>query len=79
MHLNELFDHVCQAAPLPAMAQVTLGSVFQADAVDQIFRDHAVDQYEGDLAFSAVVDLMLAVSCKIAPTVNSAFKKYGES
>lgn len=79
MHQTELFDHVCQAAPLSCMAQVALGSVFQAEAVDRIFREHAVVQYEGDLAFSAVVDLMLAVSCKIAPTVNSAFKRYGET
>lgn len=52
MRLNDLFDHVCQATPLPSMARMARGKVFPNEAVDGIFREDAVDQYEGDLAFS---------------------------
>ena len=79
MNLDDIFDRICKEAPLPSMARIALTHVFQNEAVDEIFRAHASRQYEGDLAFSAVVNLMLPVACRIRPSVNSAFKQYGDS
>lgn len=79
MDLDEFFGRLCREAPLACMARTALTHVFRDEAVDRIFRDHARRQYEGELAFSAVVKLMFAVSCRIRPTVNSAFRQYGET
>lgn len=77
MSLDPIFDHVSQNFPLSAMARATLSWVFRDEQVDRLFERHAKRQYEGELAFSALVNLMLVVSCRVRPSVNAAFKNHG--
>ena len=47
--------------------------------LDALFGMHAVAQYERELLFSSVVDLMGVVVCKIEPSVCAAFNEVAES
>lgn len=79
MNLDAIYDHFSDESPLPAMARITLEHAFEDDVLDQLFRDHAEKQYQGDLLFSAVVHLMLPVACSIRPTVRASFRRKKEA
>lgn len=57
------------------MTRLTLESLFQPERLDALFRDTAQRQYEKELLFSHVVELMLSVVLRVHPTVHAAFKK----
>lgn len=78
MDLDEIYGHFCDESPLTAMARIALEHAVEDELLDQLFRDHAEKQYEGDLLFSAVVRLMLLVSCGIRPSVRAAYQRNGE-
>jgi IS4 transposase len=75
MDLDMIYGHFCDQSPLPVMARITLEHAVQDDLLDQLFREKAQKQYEGDLLFSAVVRLMLLVSCSIRPSVCAAYQR----
>ena len=75
MDLDDIYGHFCDESPLTAMARIALEHAVQDDLLDQLFRDHAVKQYEGELLFSAVVRLMLLVACGIRPSVRASYRR----
>jgi hypothetical protein len=54
---------------------VILENLFAADKVDAVFRSAAVRQYERELLFSQLVDLMSLVVCRVQPSVYAAYKE----
>lgn len=69
------FDPFLQEAPLCVMARLTLECLFDPDRLDALFRQTAQRQYQKELLFSQVVELMTAVVLRVQPTVLAAYKK----
>lgn len=78
MNYQEIFDVFCEESAVPVMARAMLENAFSASHLDQIFRENAVQQRDGDLPFSVVADVMSLAVLKIRPSVNSAYKKRKE-
>ncbi len=72
MLCGDVFDRFLRAAPVCVMARVTLKKMFAADVIDELFRVHADQQYEKELLFSAVVDVMTLVATRVSSSVNAA-------
>jgi hypothetical protein len=53
--------------------------IFDGDRLDRLFERHAKVQYQRELLFSSVVDLLSLVVCGIHPSVNAASKAKAET
>ena len=62
-------------APLCVLTRAVLERLFLPARLDQLFRDTAQRQYEQDLLFSQVAELMLAVALQTEPSVYAAYKR----
>jgi hypothetical protein len=69
------FDPFLKEAPLCVMARLTLECLFDPDRLDALFRQTAQRQYQKELLFSQVVELMTSVVLRVQPTVLAAYKK----
>jgi len=69
------FEPFLEEAPLGVMARLTLESLFDPARLDALFRDTAQRQYEKELLFSQVVELMTSVVLRVHPSVLAAYKK----
>jgi hypothetical protein len=61
--------------PIGVMARAILERFFEPEPLDALFRQTAVKQYERDLLFSSVVDLMQGVVLGYDPSVFAAYTK----
>jgi hypothetical protein len=57
------------------MTRLTLESLFRPDRLDTLFRDTAQRQYQKELLFSELVELMLSVVLRVDASVHAAYKK----
>jgi IS4 transposase len=64
-----------QQRPIAVMARATVERFFQPEHLDVLFRATAVEQYERNLLFSSVVDLMQAVVLGAEPSVFASYRK----
>jgi IS4 transposase len=69
------FSPFLEQAPLCVMTRLTLESLFEPARLDALFRKHADQQYERELLFSQLVELMMSVVLRVQPTVHAAYKK----
>jgi hypothetical protein len=69
------FDAFVKETPLCVMARLTLECLFDPERLDALFRQIAQRQYQKELLFSQVVELMTAVVLRVHPTVLAAYKK----
>src|SRR5258708_29247523 len=69
------FEPFLQEAPLCVMTRLTLEGLFHPTRLDALFRDTAQRQYEKELLFSQVVELMTSVVLRVHPSVLAAYKK----
>ncbi|MBO0697565.1 MAG: hypothetical protein J2P46_04160 [Zavarzinella sp.] len=69
------FKPFLDRAPLCVLARAVLERLFLPARLDRLFRDSAERQYEQDLLFSQVAELMLAVALQTEPSVYAAYKK----
>ena len=60
--------------PVATMVRATMANVLGPDRLDEIFRDAAVQQREGQLLFSSVADLLHLAVLKTKPSLNAAYK-----
>ena len=79
MLMEQVFDRFVRKSPISVMARAAMERALSPEALDAMFGAHAVEQYERDLLFSSVVDLMGVVVCKIEPCVCAAFKEVADS
>jgi IS4 transposase len=68
------FQPFLDQAPVCVLVRTVLERLFRPARLDQLFRDAAERQYEQDLLFSQVADLMLAVVLRTRPTVHAAYR-----
>lgn len=73
MLLSKVFDRFVDKSPVPVMLRGTLEYAFPPGCIDQLFRTHAVEQYEDDLLFSAVVDVLGLAVTGSRKSVNAAY------
>ena len=76
MHmLGERFDEFVKKRPLPVMIRGMFESAFNAERVDEVFEKAALKQYERDLRFSTVVNILTEVVFDISPSVGAAYTR----
>jgi IS4 transposase len=64
-----------EQSPISVMARGIVERFFEPEHLDVLFRETAVDQYERNLLFSSVVDLMQSVVLGAEPSVFAAYRK----
>src|SRR5438128_761062 len=69
------FEPFLKEAPLCVMTRLTLEGLFEPARLDALFRATAQRQYEKELLFSQVVELMTSVVLRVHPSVLAAYKK----
>ncbi|HEV3167141.1 MAG TPA: IS4 family transposase [Isosphaeraceae bacterium] len=75
MIFSDVFQRFLEDSPITVMARAILENALPPATIDQLFEDHAQQQYTRTLLFSDVVDLMSQVVCSIRPSINAAYKK----
>ena len=63
MILSDVFQRFVEDSPVTVMTQAILENALPPATIDQLFEDHADRQYQRDLLFSDVVNLMSLVVC----------------
>lgn len=76
---GEILERFIDEAPVCVMVRATLENMFAPEALDELFDQHAAVQYERELLFSSVVDLMSLVACRVYPSVHAAYQRRRES
>jgi hypothetical protein len=79
MFLSKLFERFAEKTPVSVMARAAMEHAMAPEALDALFGKHAEHQYEKELLFSSVVDLMGVVVCKVQPSVHAAFQSVAGS
>ena len=72
MILSSVFERFVQQSPVTVMTRAAFEFALSADALDELFNQHAKRQYERSLLFSTVVDLLGVVVAKIQPSMLAA-------
>jgi len=75
MFFSSLLERFVQKSPIAVMAHSTIVYALNAASLDNIFREHAAAQYEHQITFSSLVDMMSLVVCQMYRSVNSAYTK----
>jgi hypothetical protein len=73
MILGKTFDRFARFSPVTVMMRGILEYVFPASRLDELFRQHAIDQYEDELLFSTVVNTLGLAVNGVRNSVNSAY------
>ena len=74
MLLDRIFKSFVEQRPFCVMVRATLERMLSPARLDQLFRDCAVEQYEKDLLFSSLVELMGQVVARIEPSVLASYR-----
>lgn len=72
--LGAVFSDFVNESPISVMTRVTMENALSSEAVDALFAQTAQHQYERELLFSSVVDLMSLVVFRVRPSINAAYK-----
>ena len=74
MCLPGVFDRFVQFSPVTVMMRGVLEYTLPPSRLDELFREHAVQQYEDELLFSSAVNVLGLAVCGIRKSVNDAYK-----
>jgi IS4 transposase len=75
MVVREIYEKFAQESPVSVMVRGALEYALPASFLDELFIEHAERQYQGDLLFSTIVEMMSLVVCKIRPSMHAAFQE----
>jgi hypothetical protein len=73
MVLADVFERFVKDSPVAVMARTLMERALEPGVLDGLFRTKAKKQYEKDLLFSSLVNLMALVVCGVRPTVRNAY------
>jgi len=83
MMLPKVFESFVNGSPVSVMLRGIMEHALPATEIDQLFTDTAEQQYTRELLFSATVDVMAEVVCRIRPSVHAGYQadpaKFGVS
>ena len=74
MLCDQVFERFVKKTPATVMLRGVMERALAPEALDQLFDDHAQQQYTRELLFSTIVDLLAAVACRIYPSVHAAYQ-----
>jgi IS4 transposase len=74
MILGKVFDRFARFSPVTVMMRGLLEYVFPPRRLDELFRQHAIRQYEDELLFSTVVHTLALAVNGVRTSVNSAYQ-----
>ena len=72
---EQIIERFKEKRPVCLMARMALARLLAPEAIDQVFHDHAQDQYERKTTFSALTALMAEVTLCLSPSVSAGYKK----
>lgn len=73
MILGQVFDRFARYSPVTVMMRGLLEYVFPPSRLDELFRQHAIDQYEDELLFSTVVHTLALAVNGVRSSVHAAY------
>lgn len=76
MLAKKILDRFKEKAPVCLMARMALTRVLSDDAMNRLFAENALTQYDRKATFAAIVQMMADVTLKLSPSVNAAYKKH---
>src|SRR5437660_4022606 len=71
-----LFERFTENTPLTVMTRALLENVLRPEPLDELFERMAVQQYERELLFSTVVDVMALVACRIYKSPHAVYVEH---
>lgn len=74
MLFKDLFDRFVEQSPICVMARGLMERALAPSCVNALFEKTAQRQYTRELLFSATVDVMALVVCRVRPSVNAAYQ-----
>jgi hypothetical protein len=74
MLLEQVFEKFIAKSPVSVMVRGTLEYALQPKLLNELFEQHAADQYTRTLLFSTVVDLLSLVTCGVHASVRAAYR-----
>jgi hypothetical protein len=75
MFAEEIIKRFKEQRPVCLMARMALARLLAPQALNQVFYDHAEEQYERKTPFSALTELMAEITLCLSPSVNAGYKK----
>lgn len=78
MLLGALFERFAQETPVCVAVRTLMEWALAPEALDELFGQTALRQYERELLFSTCVDLMAGVVCRTHRSVNAAYQASSE-
>jgi len=70
---KNVFERFVKSHPVAVMARALMERALEPKGLDALFRTHAKRQYEKELLFSTLVDVMAVVVCGTHPSVRQAY------
>ena len=74
MLLGSIFEKFVAKSPVSVMVRGTLEYALRPKLLNDLFQQHAADQYTRTLLFSTVVDLISLVTCGVHASVRAAYR-----
>jgi IS4 transposase len=74
MLLRSVFKPFVEQRPFCVMVRSALERMLSASRLDQLFRDQATEQYERELLFSSLIELMARVVTRVEPSVLASYR-----
>jgi hypothetical protein len=71
MMLPKVFENFVNGSPVTVMIRGIMEHTLPTEEIDQLFTDPAEHQYTRELLFSAIVDVLGEVVCRIRPSVHA--------
>jgi IS4 transposase len=78
MLVREIMERFKEKRPVCLLARMSLARVLSAEAIDELFHREAETQYERNILFSALTELMANVTLCFSPSVNAGYKRHRE-
>ncbi len=72
---GEVFSRFLEESPVAVMVGAVMEQVLAPQKIDRIFSRTARIQYEREVLFSTMVELMSEVVCGVRPSVNAAYQR----
>jgi IS4 transposase len=76
MLLGERFEEFIKASPVSVMIRGALERVLDPEKLEQVFADHAVEQYTRELKFSQCGEVLSDVVFRVSPSVGAWYKSH---
>lgn len=78
MVLSKVFEKFAEGSPISVMTRALMERALEPKALDALFRERAKRQYEKQLLFSSLVELMALVVCGLHRSVRKAYEAMRE-